>query len=117
MPPKRRSHGEDSIYFDPANNYWVAAVSLGYSPDGKRRRRKVFGRTKTEVRQKLRALHEDIAVNVKATGTYTVAQAVTDWLTDGLDGRSSKTVEKVQVCTQAGGREHRSCRTARSDRA
>jgi site-specific recombinase XerD len=71
-------------------------VSLGYSPDGKRRRRKVFGRNKTEVRQKLRALHEDIAANVKAPATYTVARAVDDWLTDGLDGRSEKTVEKYR---------------------
>jgi hypothetical protein len=39
--------------FDQANNYWVAAVSLGYK-GGKRVRRKVFGRTKTEVKAKLR---------------------------------------------------------------
>ena len=34
-------HGEDSIYFDSANNCWTAAVSLGCTPDGKRKRRKV----------------------------------------------------------------------------
>jgi hypothetical protein len=28
--PPRRGHGEDSMYFDRANSYWVAAVSLGY---------------------------------------------------------------------------------------
>jgi hypothetical protein len=32
------------MYFDHANNYWVAAVSLGYKA-GKRVRRKVTGRT------------------------------------------------------------------------
>jgi hypothetical protein len=37
------------MYFDHANNYWVAAVSLGYKA-GKRVRRKVTGRTKTEVK-------------------------------------------------------------------
>ena len=37
------------MYFDHANNYWVAAVSLGYK-GGKRVRRKVTGRTKTEVK-------------------------------------------------------------------
>jgi hypothetical protein len=41
------------MYFDQANNYWVAAVSLGHK-GGKRVRRKVFGRTKTEVKVKLR---------------------------------------------------------------
>jgi integrase len=96
VPSRRRSPGEDSIYFDPANNYWVAAVSLGYSPDGKRQRRKVFGRTKTEVRDKLRTLHEDISANVKTSSAYTVSQAVDDWLADGLDGRSEQTISKYR---------------------
>ncbi len=29
-PRPRRGHGEDSMYFDHANNYCVGAVSLGY---------------------------------------------------------------------------------------
>ena len=37
---RRRGYGEDSIYFDAANNCWTAAVSLGFSPDGKRRIRR-----------------------------------------------------------------------------
>ena len=49
----RRGHGEDSIYYDQASHYWVAAVSLGYK-GRKRVLRKVTGRTKTEVRTKLR---------------------------------------------------------------
>ena len=51
----RRGHGEDSIYFDSANNCYVGAVSLGHKA-GKRVRRKVTGRTKTEVKAKLRQL-------------------------------------------------------------
>jgi len=46
---RRRGHGEDAIYFAAAKNRYVGAVSLGYAPDGKRIRRKVFGRTKQEV--------------------------------------------------------------------
>ena len=61
--------GEDSIYFDQASGYWVASVSLGFAPDGKRRRRTVRGRTKTEVRDKLRDLREDIASNVRSPAT------------------------------------------------
>lgn len=54
---RRRARGDDSIYFDTANNCWTAAVSLGFTPDGKRRvRRKVTGRTKTVVKDKLKAL-------------------------------------------------------------
>jgi hypothetical protein len=36
---------------------YVGAVSLGFSPSGARIRKKVTGRTKTEVRDKLRELH------------------------------------------------------------
>jgi hypothetical protein len=96
MASGRRGHREDSIYFDQANGYWVAAVSLGYSPDGKRRRRTVRGRTKTEVREKLRTLHEDISSNVQAPAAYTVRQAIEDWLEDGLDGRSEATITKYR---------------------
>ena len=54
---RRRARGDDSIYFDAANDCWTAAVSLGFTPDGKRRvRRKVTGRTKTVVKDKLKAL-------------------------------------------------------------
>jgi hypothetical protein len=30
----KRGHGEDSIYFDAANNCFTGAVSLGHGPDG-----------------------------------------------------------------------------------
>jgi len=51
---KRRGQNEDSVYWDESKNLWVGAVSLGFDPSGTRRRRKVTGRTKTEVREKLR---------------------------------------------------------------
>ncbi len=51
----RRPRGEDAIYFDAAKNRYVGSVSLGYRPDGKRIRRKVSGRTKQEVRDRLKA--------------------------------------------------------------
>ncbi len=75
MAVKRRGRGDDSVYFDQVNNCWVGSVSLGFSPDGKRRRRTVRGRTRTEVRDKLRELREDSASNVQAPATYSVRQA------------------------------------------
>jgi hypothetical protein len=53
---RRRGHGEDAVYFDAAKNRYVGAVSLGYAADGRRVRRKVAGRTKQEVRDKLKGL-------------------------------------------------------------
>ncbi len=72
-------------------------MSFGYSPDGKRRRRTVRGRTKTEVREKLRSLREDIAASVKAPAAYTVQRAIDDWLASGLDGRSASTTAKYRL--------------------
>jgi hypothetical protein len=62
------------MYFDQANNYWVAAVSLGHK-GGKRVRRKVFGRTKTEVKAKLRELRRDMENGVRSGASYTVNAA------------------------------------------
>jgi integrase len=91
----RRGHSEDSMYFDRAHNYWVAAVSLGYKA-GKRVRRKVTGRTKTEVKAKLRELRRDLDSGITPSATYTVGAALDDWLANGLSRRSDRTKELYQ---------------------
>jgi hypothetical protein len=53
---KRRGHGEDSIYWDESRSRYIGAVDLGFSPAGTRIRKKVSGKTKVEVRDKLREL-------------------------------------------------------------
>jgi integrase len=87
----RRSRGEDAIYFAAAKNRYVGSVSLGYGPDGKRIRRKVFGKTKQEVRNRLKVLHQEMNSGVRSSSTYTVRQTVEDWLREGLDGTSERT--------------------------
>lgn len=87
----RRSRGEDAIYFAAAKNRYVGSVSLGYGPDGKRIRRKVFGKTKQEVRDRLKALHQELKSGVRSSSNYTVRQTVEDWLREGLDGTSERT--------------------------
>ena len=71
----RRGHGEGSIYRDEANGTWVGAISLGWHPDGKRIRRKVTGRTKTEVRDKLKKLQAEAEAGLKTSANYTLAKA------------------------------------------
>jgi integrase len=101
----RRRFGDDAIYFDHSDDChdarlhrrcsgrWRGAVSLGYGPDGKRIRRKVSGRTKEDVKDKLGKLHNDLEAGIRTPAArYTVGQAVEDWLREGLDGRSEKTV-------------------------
>ena len=62
---RRRGHGEDAIYFAADKNRYIGAVSVGFGPDGKRLRRKVSGKTKQEVRDKLRALHAELNVGLQ----------------------------------------------------
>src|SRR5260370_4750676 len=88
---KRRGHGEDAIYFEAAKNRYVGAVSLGFGPDAKRVRRKVTGRTKQEVRDKLKALHAELDRGLRTSSRYTVRQAVDDWLRGGLPGPAERT--------------------------
>ena len=88
---RRRGHGEDAIYFDATKNRYVGAVSLGFGPDGKRIRRKVTGRTKQDVRDKLKGLHAEVDRGLRTSATYTVRRAVDDWLEGGLPGRSERT--------------------------
>jgi hypothetical protein len=88
---RRRGHGEDAIYFDATKNRYVGAVSLGFGPDGKRSRRKVTGRTKQEVRDKLKTLHAELDRGLRTSSAYTVQKAVDDWLEGGLPGRSERT--------------------------
>ena len=80
----RRGYGEDGIYFDhrgdcrdPAHHRscpgrWRGVVSLGYGPDGKRVRKKVSGKTKTEVKDKLKDLHTDLDAGVRPVRGYTL---------------------------------------------
>ena len=102
---KRRGYGEDGIYFDHGGDCrdsayhktcpgrWRGVVSLGFDADGKRIRKKVSGQTRTEVKDKLKALHSELDAGVRTVQGYTVESAVTDWLTEGLPGRAAKTVE------------------------
>jgi hypothetical protein len=89
---KRRGHGEDSIYWDESKNRYIGAVSLGFSPSGARIRKKVTGRTKTEVRDKLRELHRQVEGGLRPRRRYTAEDALEDWLAVGPDGLSARTV-------------------------
>ena len=90
---RRRGRNEGSIYKDEAKGRWYGAVSVGYGPDGKTwRRHKVSGRTRAEVAEKLKQLQAERDSGVQPEHAYTVKRAVDDWLAEGLDGRSAKTV-------------------------
>src|SRR5690348_6194165 len=111
---KRRGYREDGIYFDhrgdcrdsahhkTCSGRWCGAVSLGFNASGKRIRKKVSGRTRTEVKDKLRALHSELDAGVRTAAGYTVDMAVTDWLA-GPPRQSRSTGTHSARCSRSSG--------------
>jgi integrase len=83
-PKQRRGRGDDGISWDKINKCYMGTVSLGNDGAGKRRRRTVRGKNKTEVKDKLDALHKEINAGIQTSAAYTVEQCVMDWL-DALE--------------------------------
>ena len=99
--PTRRSRGEGSLYWNESRQRWMVAVDVGFSPTGKRQRRWVSGRTKTEAKQKLLALRRDQSDGLPTEHrTYAVREAVESWLEHGLTGRDDHTVTNAQFWTR-----------------
>ncbi|GAA1881908.1 site-specific integrase [Actinomadura bangladeshensis] len=69
---------EGTIYEE--GDGYTGAISLGFGPDGKRKRLKRKGRTKTEVKDKLRQAVEDLSKGVKTERNYYVEDAVNEFL-------------------------------------
>ncbi len=100
MTERRRGRGEGGLYFDTQRNRWVAEITVGFGPTGKRRVRRRLGRTKTEAREKLReALKDQDDGLLIGRGTYTVSDAVREWLEFGLVGRAPATIAKWEHLT------------------
>lgn len=76
----RRGYGEDSIYWHGAKRRYVGVISRGYNSAGKRIRKSVTGKTKAEVRDKLKDLHRELEEGTASSPTYRVDQAVSAWL-------------------------------------
>ncbi|WP_116247105.1 site-specific integrase [Nocardiopsis sp. FIRDI 009] len=93
---RRGRRGEGSIHWDKDKKCYVGSISLGFDARGKRRRPKVYGATKTEVRNELRKLRNELDAGVKSSARYTVADAVDDWLGTPKKGRSEDTVNQYR---------------------
>lgn len=62
---KRRSKGDGAIFFDEKRKKYVGQISLGYDENGKRKRKTVYGDSKTEVKNKLKNIEFQVY-----TGTF-----------------------------------------------
>ncbi|WP_433136133.1 site-specific integrase [Actinomadura nitritigenes] len=72
---------------------YTGAISLGFGPDGVRKRIKRKARTKREVKDKLIEAVGDLEKGIKAETNHTVAQCVNDFLAYGLKGKSENTLK------------------------
>lgn len=97
----RRDKGTGSIFFERASQRYVGILDLGADATGKRRRRRVSGNTRAEVRVKLDALRHDAEKGLPVTpGSLTVGDVLTSWLEEVLPVRarvkSSNTVDNYR---------------------
>ena len=96
--PARRSRGDGGLSWDGVRQRWVASVTVGYTPSGKRIFKRARGRTKTEAQRKLKQILRDYEDGLVIGGYgYTVADTVRDWLAFGLSGRDSATITKCTI--------------------
>ena len=95
---KRRSKGDGSLFWDNTRQRWIAEVTVGYKPSGRRIVRRASDRTKTAAQRKLKEIIRDYEDGLVIGGYgYTVADAVSDWLAFGLSGRDPNTITKCTI--------------------
>ena len=96
---KRRSRGDGGLRWDKTRERWIAEVTIGYTPAGKRIVRRGSGKTKTAAKEKLKEIlcdHED-GLSLAAGNGYTVTHALNDWLTNyELSGHDANTIRTVR---------------------
>jgi integrase len=82
MARARRGRGEGSIS-QRDDGRWEGKLSLGYDAQGKRIRKTLYGKTKTEVQEKLEKLKQDPTTGLPPDiEKLTVATYMTRWLED-----------------------------------
>lgn len=68
----KRANGDGAVFFNNQKQKWVGQISLGYDEKGNRKRKTVYGSTKTEVKQKLKQIEIGIF-----TGNFTDKSNIT----------------------------------------
>ncbi|CAM3313859.1 site-specific integrase [Stackebrandtia soli] len=98
---KQRDHrgrrGEGTIYWDEKKKCYRGELSLGLKPNGKRNRPIVYGQTKAAVRDEFDRLRKEQSQGIRTSATYTVKEAVEEFLRRGLPGRDSGTRAKIEI--------------------
>ncbi len=83
----RRANGEGSIHKIKEGKHkgkWVAQVTIGKRPDGKPDRKTFYGKGRAEVKEKLKAIMDELAqgVNLQKQGVLTFGSWIQTWMDD-----------------------------------
>lgn len=93
--PKRRQRGEGGL-FQRADGQWVGSVELGWI-DGRRRRRRVYGKTMAEAQDKLNKAKADVAAGNRQTHATTLQRWLMTWLADVVPGKRKMTPKTLST--------------------
>lgn len=82
MMSKRRSKGDGAIYYDEKRKLYIGQITLGFDEYGKRKRKTVYGHSKTEVKEKIKAVEyqifEGTFVDISTITLYQLAKQTLD---------------------------------------
>ncbi len=94
----RRGRGEGGLFRDEGRQRYIAEITTGYTPAGKRIVRRGSGKTITEARAKLKEVMRDRDDGLPTVSAHTtVADIVTDWLTFGLGSATTATRQNYTI--------------------
>ena len=79
---KKNSYGSGSIYYVEKLGVWIGSYDAGITPEGKRDRKTVRGKSEKEVRRKLKALSDELnKTDYVYVQRETFATYITQWMT------------------------------------
>jgi hypothetical protein len=75
-------------------------IDLGPDGSGRRHRKKVSGKTKSAVIDKLKDVRDELDKGLKTRPNYTVQEAVYDWLAHGLTAGQQAPSRQTSSCSR-----------------
>lgn len=94
---RRRAKGEGSI-FQRSDGSWQGAATTGYDEQGKQRKKYLYGKTQSEVVEKLQALKQQLADGSYSENTLTLAVYLQRWLQEKARVVKPSTLEQYEYC-------------------
>lgn len=85
--PRIRKSGEGGLYHDAKRDLWIGVVDIGYTPEGKRKQKRVTSRSLSTARDKLREVIDQLEKTGSPLGNSTVAEWGAFWVEGFRNGK------------------------------